>query len=375
MVEPGGGRYRLLETVRQYATERLTQSADDGATRLRHLEHFLSVAEHLATELLGPNQAAGLERLDLERENMLAAHAHARATSADLLACRLVHATKHYWFMRGLLDLGHRVAAEALSIPVSEPGSLARCRALWVAGQICSYTGRYEEAQRYLRESLAIARQHDDRRMIATVQNYLALAALGQGDRGAARLHCTEALAIARELGNRREIAVASNALAQLDRLDGQFDAAEPLYRQVVELAHELADREFAAIGILGLAMVAICRSAADQASDLLRDVLVIADETGSKPAGKSALEVAAGLAALRNDWERSARFYGVAEAQTLRTGIRRDPADEAFLQPLLARTREAAGEPRFKAAEAAGRALHFDEAIAEVRAWLAAGN
>ena len=189
--------------------------------------------------------------------------------------------------------------------------------------------------------------------MIATVQNYLALAALGQGDRGAARLHCTEALAIARELGNKREIAVASNALAQLDRLDGQFDAAEPLYRQVVELAHELADREFAAIGILGLAMVAICRSAAEQASDLLRDVLVIADETGSKPAGQSALEVAAGLAALRNDWERSARFYGVAEAQTLRTGIRRDPADEAFLRA-VARTdarggRRTAGSRRLK--------------------------
>ncbi len=207
--------------------------------------------------------------------------------------------------------------------------------------------------------------------MIATVQNYLALAALGLGDRAAARLHCTEALELARELGNQRELAVASNALAQLNRLDGQPDAAEPLYEQVVALARQLSDREFAAIGLLGLAMLAVGRADTDRARDLLREALIIAEETGSKPAVQSALEVATGLAALRKEWERAARLYGVAEAQTLRTGIRRDPADEAFLQPPLAATRKALGESRFNEAEASGRALPFEQAIADVRAWL----
>ena len=69
------------------------------------------------------------------------------------------------------------------------------------------------------------------------------------------------------------------------------------------------------------------------------------------------------GLAAARGDWERSARLYGAAEAQTPRTGIRRDPADEAFLQPLLARTRAALGDARFNAAEASGRELSFEAA------------
>jgi tetratricopeptide (TPR) repeat protein len=283
----------------------------------------------------------------------------------------LVHAIKLYWFMRGLLNLGHNVTVEAISIPALQPHSLARCKALWVAGQICSYTGRYDEAQGYLYESLEIARHHDDRRMIAAVQNYLALAALGQGNRMAARIHCKEALDLARELGNKREIAGATNALAQLNRLDGKLDEAAPLYEQVVALAHELRDREFAAIGILGLAMVAISRGAVGRARNLLREVLTIAAETDSKPAGQCALDVSAGLAALQKEWERSARLYGAAEAQTLRTGIRRDPADEAFLQPLLDRARTALDEPRFKLAESSGRALPFEEAIAEVRTWL----
>ena len=374
-VEAQSGRYAFLETVRQYAEEWLARSGDGDATRSRHLAFFLAVAEKVAPQLLGPEQAAGLKRLDLERENILSAlRCCLHEQGAAEQAYRLVQAIKHYWFMRGLLNLGHHVTVEALSIPVFEPHSPARCRALWVAGQICSYTGRYEEAQRYLHESLAIARHHSDQRMIAAVQNILAFAALGQGDRAAAKIHCEEALKLARELGSKAEIAVASNALAQLNRLDGNLDGAEPLYEEAVVVAHELGIREFAAIAILGLAMVAIGRGGIGRARDLLREVLTIAEETGSRPAGQSALEVAAGLAVLRQDPERFARLYGAAEAQTLRTGIQRDPADAAFLQPLLAKAREALGEPGFTLAEASGRTLPFDQALAEVRAWLS-GN
>jgi tetratricopeptide (TPR) repeat protein len=251
---------------------------------------------------------------------------------------------------------------------------MARCKALWVAGQICSYTGRYEEAQRHLHEGLAIARYRHDRRMIATIQNYLALAALGLGDRAAAMVHCGEALDLARELGDKREISAASNALAQLKRLDGDLDGAELLYEQAVTLAHELRDPEMVAIGMLGLSMVAIGRGLATQARDLLREALAIASETGSRTAGQTALEVSAGLAALQKEWELSANLYGAAEAQTLRTGIKRDPADEAFLQPLLAQTREALGESRFTLADASGRAMPFQQAMAEAGAWLAPG-
>ncbi|HTR58635.1 MAG TPA: adenylate/guanylate cyclase domain-containing protein [Casimicrobiaceae bacterium] len=373
--DPENGRYRLLETVRQYARERLNDSEEEGQTRARHLTFYLAVAENAGAELAGPEQLRWLSHLDVDRENLLTALAAARESREADSGYRLVHAIKLYWFMRGLLDLGYRATVEAISVPTTQPHSLSRCRALWVAGQICSYTGRYTEAQQYLHESLAIARHHDDRRMIATVQNYLALAALGQGDRAAAQVHCKGALDLARELGNKREIAVASNALAQLNRLDGKLDGAEPLYEEVVTLARELHDQEFEAIGILGLAMVATMRDLAVRARDLLREVLTIADKTGSKTAGQSALEVSAGLAALEKDWERSARLYGAAEAQTLRTGIRRDPADEGFLQPLLARAREALGESRFALAEASGRALPVEQAIEDVRLWLSSST
>ena len=126
-------------------------------------------------------------------------------------------------------------------------------------------------------------------------------------------------------------------------------------------------DRESIAIGLLNLAMVAIGRGSATSAARCCSKSLPIAAEIGSMPAGQSALEVTAGLASLREDWERAARLFGAAEAQIAQTGLQRDPADEAFLAPLIARTREASGGAAFDGAATSGRMLGYEEATAEV--------
>ena len=118
--------------------------------------------------------------------------------------------------------------------------------------------------------------------------------------------------------------------------------------------------------------MVAIGRGAAVRAPAMLLEVLAIAEEIGSKPAGQSALEVCAGLAASANDWECAARLFGAAETQMGYTGIHRDPTDEAFLAPLITKARDALGMSAFAAADAAGRALAYDDALTEARNWLA---
>jgi len=99
---------------------------------------------------------------------------------------------------------------------------------------------------------------------------------------------------------------------------------------------------------------------------------LTIADENRSKPAAQSVFEVAAGWAAARGNWQRAARLFGIAEAHAEATGLRRDPADEAFLAPLIDKARGALGVQAFASVDAAARAVNRDEAIAEVRAWIA---
>jgi predicted ATPase/class 3 adenylate cyclase len=367
-------RYAFLDTVRQYAAERLTESTDGDGARSRHLAFYLQLAEKAAAELLGSGHAGALQRLDVELENILAAHGGCQG-SADAVehGYRLAYSMKHYWFMRGLLNLGHRVTVEAVSRRSRATTDIARCKTLWAAGQICSRMGRYAEAQGFLEEGLSGARGLDDRQMVAAVLNTLAWVSLGRGDRATARSHCEEALDMARRSGNKRQIASASNALAQVHRLNGDLESAAQLYEQFVLLARELHDSEGIAVGLLNLAMVAISHGFTERARALLLEVFAIAVETGSKLTVQSALEVSAGLAAASREWERAARFYGVAESQTGITGAQRDPADAAFLDPLIAQARRELGDQGFDKAKASGLALPSDEAVASARAWLAA--
>jgi tetratricopeptide (TPR) repeat protein len=233
--------------------------------------------------------------------------------------------------------------------------------------------GRYAQAHDHLMEGLAIAREIGDRPMIAAVLQPLGMVASGRSELAAARSYLEEAVALERELGNKRGLASAINGLAQLQRETGALDAAERLYEQVLALARELGDREVIAIVLLNLAMVSIERGSGDRVSPMLLEVLAIAREIGSKPAGQSALEVCAGLGASRAEWARAARFFGVAEAQTGETGICRDPADQAFLAPLMTKARDALGAAGYDEAESAGRALPYATALDEARAWLTA--
>jgi predicted ATPase/DNA-binding winged helix-turn-helix (wHTH) protein len=370
--EPEGGRYGLLDTVREYARERLDESGESDATRARHLSWFLALAEKASAEIVGPDQAAWLTRLDLDRENLLAAHSWCdRAAQGSEPGLRLVRALRRYWVNRGLPGLAHRLVIEALARPGAAERTLVRCRALFDAGQIDSWMGRYTEAQAYLTESLAIARAIGDRGRVEVALQALGLVALGLGDFPVARRHFEEALALSRKLGNPRELAAALIALAQFHRAEGKPDSAEPLYEEAVGLARNLGDRETIAIGLLNLAMVSIERGKPARATPPLAEALAIAAETGSKPLGQSALDACAGLAASRKEWERAARFYGMAQAQLDLTGLHRDPADDAFLAPLVENARQAMGAAGFRAAQASGGSAGYEEALGQARDWI----
>jgi predicted ATPase/class 3 adenylate cyclase len=370
--DAAASRYRLLDTVREYADERLAESGESGVVRSRHLHFYLALAEKARTELDGPNQVAWLSRLDLERENLLAGHARLDHGDEDgLLGLKLVNALRPYWVKRGLLALGHRVTAEALDRAGARRRDFARCRGLSDAGQLAYYMGHYDEAVALLEEGLSIAREIGDKGRLKVALYMLGMASIGRGNLALARNCIDEALVLARELGNKRDIAATLNARAQLHRMEGEVDTAEPLYDQMLAIARELGDREGVAIGLLNLAMVSVGRGQFERARAMLGDSLSIASEIGSQPVGQSVLEVCAGLAAQQAQWQNAAMFYGAAEAHAADTGLRRDPTDESFLAPLIAKVRQRLGEKPFADTQAAGAMIKFDDAMSRARAWL----
>ena len=365
--------YRLLETVREYAQERLVAAGEEDATRTRHLIFFVNLAETARPELNGPHQATWLARLDLDRENLLAAHEWSgRKDSGNDMGLRLVTAMKQYFQIRGLLGLGQRVMAEALTRTGAQRRDAMRSRALCGVGQICCLMGRYQEALVYLDESLAIAREIGDPAREAAVLQPLGMALAGQGDLPGARKYSDEAVVLARRLGNKREIAAALNNRAQLHRVQGEIDVAQSIFEQVLNLTRDVGDDEFIAIALLNLAMLEIGRGAGDRACEMLLEVIAIATKLGSKPANQSVLEASAGLAAARGQWERAARFFGAAETHARQTGFQRDLADEVFLASLMQKSRAMSPGEQFDAAMEAGGRLSPEVALAEARTWLA---
>ena len=145
--EPHEPRLRLLETVRHFALERLAEAGEEAAVRERHLAHMLALAERARTGLTGPDEGAWLDRLDLDRDNLLAAHAwcdHAEDGSARGL--RLVSGLLRYWVNRGLLAQGHHACEQALARPGAAALGVLYGDALYVAGRISAYLGRDDEA-------------------------------------------------------------------------------------------------------------------------------------------------------------------------------------------------------------------------------------
>ena len=322
------------------------------------------------SNLSGSQRGKWFAALDAERENLLRALAHCDHSRGGADAgMQIAHATKFYWFSRGLLELGYRICTDALTRSNSE--SAVRIRALLAAGQFASWLGRYDAAFRHLEQGLAIARDAGHTQLTATILQPLGLAALGLGKRNAARAYLEEALVMARHGGDRHELAAALNQIAMVERIDGRTARAAEHYAQALALARELGDSAIVAVTLLNLAMVAIIRSEAQQVPTLLREVLGIAEDSGDRLAVQGTLDVCAALASMRAEHAIAARFYGMAERQLQEVGMQRDPVDAAFLAPWIATVRHELAPAAFDEANAAGRVVDYDTAVAAAYAWL----
>jgi predicted ATPase len=369
VVDAEGERYGYLETVRAYAYEKLTDARELAEARLRHLKHFMAFAEKARPELMGPRQGEWLTRLDVERENLLAAHAWCdRAPSGAELGVRLAYLVKPYWLNRGLLGLGLRFTTDALARPGAP--KQARLNSLHAAGQFSMAMGDYVAAQRYLEECRTGAQETADQRVLCVALQPLGLVYMSQGDLSQARRVLEESCTLARNRGEQREIAASVNALGQVARMEGRLAEAEALYEEMLALMRAVDDRESIAVALLNLAIVAIERAHHERARELLLGVVALVDETGSRLAGQYLMDLCVGLAALRKEWKTAARLYGAAEAEASRTGLRRDAADATFLDPRVAEVRKQLGAD-FDAEAKAGRATSYDEGVSLTRGLL----
>jgi len=366
-------RYRLLETMRQYALEQLESAADSDATRTRHLDVFVALAEQARSELLGPRQAQLMKRLDFDFENMLAAHAW-----CDRLACggerdlRLVTSLHRYWLNRYLISLGHRVTQEALRRTGAEGRNRLRREALTQVGRFAVNIGMYDQGMQAHDEAIDIAREIGAREILADALAMSGLSRIEAGDPVGGRVQIEEAFGLSQEVGTESEaFRRAAVALGEVERLEGNWTRAESLYEAALAQARLRGDLRAIAITLTVLLMNAIAQGKTAGVRERLLELVAVNEGLSTNFERLFLLILCAGLAALRGHWEQSARFEGVASFHFAQQEWPLNPADKAYVESLTARTRAALGDAAFERLRAAGRRTSLGEAFAQMWQYL----
>jgi predicted ATPase/DNA-binding winged helix-turn-helix (wHTH) protein/Tfp pilus assembly protein PilF len=290
VAEEDGDRYRMLETVRQYAQERLEEPGIGDVVRERHRDYFLALAEETEPKLTGAEQSVWLHRLDEDHDNLRAALAWSLDQSESRDSLRLCAALQRFWMMRGHLSEGRAWCARALGKSEREAPTSDRARTLIAAGTLASWQADYPAAKLLHEESLKISRELDDRTRIASALSSLGWILSYEGDNSAARALLEECLAITRKLGNLSGIAGALNNLGNVINEQGDFGAARALYEECLAIAQELGDRRGIGIVLHNLGTVVYSQGDIQGARELLERSLAIRREVGDRPGTATSL-------------------------------------------------------------------------------------
>ena len=375
--EQGQTRYRLLETVRQYARDRLLEDGGGATVHDRHLEWFLRLAEEVKPNLFGPEQARWFELLETEHDNFRAALEWCRAGGAgqpgpgerteDLdtaeMQVRLTVALSRFWGTRGYLREGQAWLREAMSrlSPATPP--LRRNAVLFSVAWYALRSRDFVSARLYYGQSLDILREQahklGERPRLGSTLNHLAGVAQAEGHYEEARTLYGNAIADFREQGDEEAVGMVLQNLGELALMNQDYEAARVHLEESLPLLAEHARGHMR----LNLGLVALRQGRHAEALAEGRESLRSMYRAGhmldiTKPVFLLAL-----LAARNGQPERAVRLFGASEGLRRSIGLPSAEYSGADSQ-VIATVRVALGEPGYAAAVAAGRAMTLEQVV-----------
>ena len=357
----GEARFSMLETIRDFARERLAQAGEEDTFVRRHALEFARFAEEAGAGLRGDAQVVWFERLEAEHDNLRAAMDSSLAARDDETALRLGGALGWFWYAHGHALEGCMRLTELLAATKGAPEEL-RARPMYALGVLLDQRGEPERAAELVERSLGVFRQQGDRERIGTALNSLGSIKRVLGDFDAAGSLLEESLAIRRELGDGVRMASSLSNLGIVAFEQGDLDDAEARFVEALELDRAHGNEWGAGAALDNLAAVAIERGDTERARELNSEVLVSAQRVGDQELIAFGLEKAAILAATEEQAARAGRLAGAADAVRSAAGIDRKDFDRGWLDRHLSRV---AGD-EFETHRAAAKTIEPEEALRE---------
>ncbi|MGZ4212483.1 MAG: ATP-binding protein [Actinomycetota bacterium] len=358
-------RFGMLETIREYALERLQEAGEAIETRRHQAEEMLRIAEAADAGLRGPDQSASRAQLERETENMRAALGWCLSDGADpLLGARIAVRLGWFWYTHGDAVEGARWLEAAEGQRSSLPDDV-RAQLLYRLGVLLDQRSE-PRARNLFEHAVQLFRAAGDDGAVAGALNSLGSSLRNSGDAERARGLFEEALALRRSIGDRAGQATALFNLGSLvlDE-DGDPQRAKVLLAEALEIDRSLGDEWGEALEVAGLGVAALDAGELADAGDLLGRSLGVFHRIGETDRLAEVLGYLAGLAGAQGDAVRSARLIGAAEAVWETIGIRLSVPDRARFVRSQVAARASLDPDAFEQARREGRAMTPDQAVA----------
>jgi len=400
----GEARYRLLETIRQYAQEKLPEFGEAAHMRRTHRDWYAHLAGQAKAETLEARQGSWFERLEAEHENLRVALGWSLDQQEAETAARIGAGIFRFWLLRGYISEGrlwmeralsgfseqNAVRAQALNVAVVltiqqddytrakmlAEESLELCRelgdrretgyALNTLGWLAHTEGNYAGAVTFLEESLALFRELGQKHDIALVLSSLGLTVLYLGEDERAAALCEESLALSRERGDPSSIASVLTNLGMITLARGDVEQAKELCEESLARRKTLVDKGGCAHTLTILGRIALIQGDAERATACYQESLTLRLETGEKEGIATALEGLAAVTGMQGQPVRAVRLSGAASSLRTLLGAPLTPIDRSSYEQTVAAVRALLDEPTFTAAWTEGQAMPLEEAIAE---------
>jgi predicted ATPase len=312
----GEPRFWMLETIHEYAWEKLRESGEAEALQREHALYFMRLAEEAEPHLRGPEQREWMDRLGDDYDNIRAAlrwaseqaqpeaepgaEVELRDNEAGEVGLRIAGAISRFWLLRGLLTEGRQHLQKLLSISTipamvaskatapehsasTPPVIRSRVKALNAAGDLASRQGDYTSAQSQWEAALVLGRDVGDKQSIAVALYGLGGVAQHHGDYPAAQALYEESLGMSRKIGNMRAIAAALHGLGIVAQYQGDYSAARTLIEESLALCREIGDKSTIAVALHSLGRFALNQGDYPAARALYEESLGMSKEIGNK--------------------------------------------------------------------------------------------
>jgi predicted ATPase/class 3 adenylate cyclase len=360
-----GARYFILESIWDYANEKLIAAGESETFRIRHLDYFLKFAEELSPKTLGPEQKRWLDVIWEEGFNIrYALDAAAEIPGQADKGLRLLAATQRFVEVRGLFKEASEAFVRVLSLPEAAPRNANRAAAVAAAGRLAWVADDMPACHRYQGEALEIFRELGDDNGRARVLADLSFLAFEDLEFARARTLFDEADALAAPLNDARLTAHLKHVGAALAAADRDFEKAFALDEESLTQYRKLGDTWQAIISAWGSGVNAAKLGKFDVAHARLDECLQVGLDLGTAWGASYPLEAFAILAVAEGKYDHAARLYGAAEAQRIRSGLVPQAATHPAINAILAASPDFKG-PEIEAARKEGRMLNLEAATA----------